>query len=95
MPSPSDWSIDHRNLRSGDVHVEAHVEIAIIRGSASSLRGYGNQPAGRLTRAKGAISIRDRNGINVPVIAVAIRAKAVALNLDIGRLRRILPWRAP
>jgi len=47
----------HRNLRSGDVHVEGHVEVAFIRGSASSPGGNSNQPADRLARAEGAVAV--------------------------------------
>jgi hypothetical protein len=93
--SPSDWSIAHRNLRSGDVHVEGHVKVAFIRGSAGSPRGYSNQPTDRLARAEGPITVGYGNGFDVPVVAVAIRAHPIALNLDVGRLRRVLPWRAP
>jgi hypothetical protein len=41
-PDPTDWSIDQRNLRPGDVHVEGHVEIAFVRRSTGSPGGYRN-----------------------------------------------------
>lgn len=61
------------------MHVEGHVKIAFIRVRPGSLGGYRNQPADRLARAEGAISIRYRNGIDVPVVAVAVCSQATAL----------------
>jgi len=72
------------------MHVERQIKVLEVRGAVG--RNV-QQPGNRLASAGCAIGIHDWNGIGEPVVTITIRAKRIALNLDLGRSRRIAPVR--